>query len=83
MVSLLLGENLALALLGAIIGVALAFAVTSGLEQLPALKGVLHANYTPSAFWRALYTALAMTLDRRAVSGHPCRPAVTVEGAQL
>ncbi len=62
MVSLLLGENLALALLGAVIGVALAFAVTSGLEQLPALKGVLHANYTPAAFWRALYTALAMTL---------------------
>ncbi len=62
MVGLLLGENMALALIGAIIGVALAFAVTGLLEQLPELKGVLHANYTPSAFWRALYTALAMTL---------------------
>ncbi len=62
MVGLLLGENLALALIGAVIGVALAFAITSALEQLPALKGVLHANYTASAFWRALYTALAMIL---------------------
>jgi len=62
MVGLLLGENMALALLGAIIGVALAFAVTSILEQLPALKGVLHANYTSGAFWRALYTALGMSL---------------------
>ena len=62
MVGLLLGENLGLALVGAMIGVALAFAVTSGLEQLPALKGVLNANYTPGAFWRALYTALGMTL---------------------
>jgi len=62
MVALLLGENLALALLGAIIGVVLAFVVTSGLEQLPALKGVLHANYTSGAFGRALYTAMGMTL---------------------
>jgi putative ABC transport system permease protein len=62
MVGLLLGENVVLALIGAMIGVALAFGVTALLEQLPQLKGVLHANYTPSAFWRALYTALAMTL---------------------
>lgn len=62
MVGLLLGENLALALLGAMIGVALAFTVTSLLEQLPALKGILHANYSGSAFGRALYTALGMTL---------------------
>lgn len=62
MVGLLLGENLALALAGAMIGVALAFIVSGILEQLPALRGILHANYTPGAFWRALYTALAMTL---------------------
>jgi len=61
-VGLMLGENLTLALAGAMIGVALAFGVTSVLEHLPQLKGVLQANYTTSAFWRALYTALAMTL---------------------
>jgi len=62
MVSLLVSENVVLALSGAMIGVGLAFGVSSILEQLPALKGVLNANYTSSAFWRALYTALAMTL---------------------
>ena len=62
LVFLLLVENLALALVGAIVGVGLTFAVTSILEHLPTLKGVLHANYTASAFWRALYTALGMTL---------------------
>ena len=62
MVRLLVEENLLLALFGAMIGVALAFGVTSLIEQLPALKGVLNANYTPSAFARALFTALAMTV---------------------
>jgi putative ABC transport system permease protein len=62
LVLLLLAENLTLALAGAIVGVGLTFAVTSLLEHLPSLRGVLHANYTASAFWRALYTALGMTL---------------------
>ena len=61
-VGLLLGESLLLALLGAVFGVALSFAVTTVLENLPALKGVLHPNFTQGAFWRALYTALVMTL---------------------
>jgi len=62
MVSLLLGESLLLALIGAALGVALSFAVTAGLSRLPALRGVLHPNYTEDVFWRALYTALGMTL---------------------
>lgn len=62
LVGLLLGESLTLALIGAVAGVGLSFLVTYGLEQLPALNGVLHPDYTPAAFWRALYTAIAMTL---------------------
>jgi len=62
MAGLLLGENVVLALGGAVIGVGLAFGITTLLEHLPALRGVLSANYTTSAFWRALYTAVGMTL---------------------
>ncbi len=61
-VSLLLSESLLLAVLGAMIGVALSFAVAAALAQLPQLKGILHPNFTQGAFWRALFTALAMTL---------------------
>ena len=61
-VSLLLGESLLLAVLGALLGVALSFIVAGVLENLPALKGVLNPNFTEGAFWRALYTALVMTL---------------------
>ncbi|HUC04157.1 MAG TPA: ABC transporter permease [Acidimicrobiales bacterium] len=61
-VGLILGESLVLAIIGACIGVGLSFAVTTALERAPALSGILHTNFTPGAFWRALYTALAMTL---------------------
>jgi putative ABC transport system permease protein len=61
-VGLLLGESLLLAFLGAGLGVALSFVVAVVLENLPALKGVLHPNFTEGAFWRALFTALVMTL---------------------
>jgi putative ABC transport system permease protein len=61
-VSLLLSESLLLALAGAVLGVAVSFVVAAALAQLPALKGILHPNFTEGAFWRALFTALAMTL---------------------
>jgi putative ABC transport system permease protein len=61
-VGLLLGESLLLAFIGAGLGVALSFVVAVVLENLPALKGVLHPNFTEEAFWRALFTALVMTL---------------------
>ena len=48
--------------MGAALGVALSFAVVSILENLPVLKGILHADFTQGAFWRALFTALVMTL---------------------
>jgi ABC-type lipoprotein release transport system permease subunit len=31
-------------------------------ERLPSLSGVLHPNFTPGVFARALYLAAAMTL---------------------
>jgi len=61
-IGMLLSESLLLSLLGAIVGVALSFAVAAGLSALPALRGLLHPNFTEAAFWRALYTALGMTL---------------------
>jgi putative ABC transport system permease protein len=61
-IGMLLSESLLLSLLGAAFGVALSFAVAAGLTQLPALRGLLHPNFTESAFWRAMYTALGMTL---------------------
>lgn len=61
-VALLLGESLLLATVGAALGVLLSFAVTAILADLPALKGVLHPNFTEGAFWRALLTAAVMTL---------------------
>src|SRR5664280_495165 len=61
-VSLLLGESLLLAVVVAALGVALSFVVAAGLARLPALRGILHPNFTEGAFWRALFTALVMTL---------------------
>ena len=61
-VSLLLSESVLLAVLGAAVGVAFSFVVSAILARLPALKGVLHPNFTEGAFWRALFTALVMTL---------------------
>ena len=61
-IGLILSESLTLAFIGACVGVGLSFAVTAVLEHVPALVGILHTNFTAGAFWRALYTALAMTL---------------------
>ncbi|MGO8863638.1 MAG: ABC transporter permease [Acidimicrobiales bacterium] len=61
-VGLLLGESTLLAIAGACLGVTLSFVVAVVLENLPSLKGVLHPNFTEGAFWRALFTALVMTL---------------------
>ena len=55
-------EALCIGLVGAGLGVGLSFAATEVVGQLPSLVGVLHPNYTATAFWRALYTAFAMSL---------------------
>jgi putative ABC transport system permease protein len=60
--SMVLGESLAIGLLGAALGVAGSFAATAAVQQVPGLQGVLHPVYTAAASWRALETAFAMTL---------------------
>jgi putative ABC transport system permease protein len=61
-VCLVVGEVAVLTVVGSALGVALSFAAVAALESLPQLAGVLHANYTQAAFWRALYTGLGMAL---------------------
>jgi putative ABC transport system permease protein len=61
-VLLVVSEGLVLAVLGSAVGVVLAVIATAILEHLPSLVGVLHADYTPTAFWRGLYTGLGMAI---------------------
>jgi putative ABC transport system permease protein len=59
---MILGEALTMGLLGAAVGSALSFAAVVVVQNLPSLAGVLHPEYTPAVFGRALYTAAAMSL---------------------
>jgi putative ABC transport system permease protein len=62
LITLLLGESLLLALVGAAVGVGLSFGVIALLERIPSLAGVLHATFTADAFTRGLTTAVGMTI---------------------
>ncbi|HEU5307189.1 MAG TPA: ABC transporter permease [Acidimicrobiia bacterium] len=55
--ALILGEALLISLGGAAIGVGLAVVIARLLEELPAIHGILHAQYSAESFWRALSTA--------------------------
>jgi putative ABC transport system permease protein len=59
---MVIAEALTIGLIGAAGGVALSFAATQLIGQLPSLVGILHPVYTATEFWRALYTAGAMSL---------------------
>jgi putative ABC transport system permease protein len=59
---MVIAEALTIGMIGAIIGVGLSFAATQVIGQLPSLTGILHPVYTADAFWRAIYTAGAMSL---------------------
>jgi putative ABC transport system permease protein len=61
-VAMVVGEALTMGLIGAAGGVAFSFVATEIIGQLPSLVGVLEPRYTAGAFWRALYTAAAMSL---------------------
>jgi putative ABC transport system permease protein len=61
-VGMVIAEALTIGLIGAMGGVALSFAATQIVGQLPSLVGILDPVYTADAFWRALYTAGAMSL---------------------
>jgi putative ABC transport system permease protein len=55
--TLILGEALLISLGGAALGVALSVVLARVLEQVPAVHGILHTQFTAGSFWRALYTA--------------------------
>ncbi len=61
LLSLVMSEALLISLIGAAVGVALSFALTTGLQHA-SLRGVLDAQYSPGVFGTALYTAVAIGL---------------------
>ncbi|WP_426574346.1 ABC transporter permease [Aquihabitans sp. McL0605] len=62
LVAMVFGEAFIIAIIGAIIGIVLAFAAVRILADLPSLAGVLKLDYESWVFWRALGTALAVSL---------------------
>ena len=59
---LVVSESLSLAVVGSLLGVAFSFVVTTVLEALPQLHGVLHSNFTTSAFGRGLAVGIGMAV---------------------
>jgi putative ABC transport system permease protein len=59
---MVIAEALCIGVIGAAGGVAFSFAATQIIDQLPSLAGILNPVYTAGAFWRAVYTAGAMSL---------------------
>lgn len=60
LVSLVMSEALAISLLGAALGVGLAFLLTFSLANASSLQGFLHAEYSASTFGIALYSAVGI-----------------------
>jgi len=56
-VVMVIAEALIIGVAGAAIGVALSFAAVRSLQQAPALRGLLHPQYSAGVFWQALYLA--------------------------
>jgi len=59
---LVVSESLVLAVLGSALGIGFSFLVTTVLEALPQLHGVLHSNFTSSAFWHGLAVGIGMAV---------------------
>ncbi len=60
--AMIMGEALTIGLLGAAAGSALSVLAVASIQRLPSLVGVLHPQFTPAEFGRALYTAAAMSI---------------------
>jgi len=60
--ALVVGETLIVSLLGAAVGVGLSALAIQVVERLTSLRGVLHPEYHPSVFTRALATATGIGL---------------------
>jgi len=59
---MIMSEALVIGLLGAAVGSLLAWIAVRVVQRLPSLVGILHPDFTSSAFARALYTAAAMSV---------------------
>lgn len=62
LVSLVMGEALSISLLGAMLGVGLAFLLTFTLARASSLQGLLQPQYSASTFGLALYSAVGIGL---------------------
>ena len=82
-VSLLLSESLLLAVLGALIGVALSFAVAAALSQLPAAQGDPPPQLHPGSLLAGAVHRPGHDPHRLAVPQHPGRAPLPAQGAQL
>ena len=60
--AMIMGEALTIGLLGAAAGSALSVLAVAAIQRLPSLVGVLHPQFTPAEFGRALYIAAAMSI---------------------
>ena len=62
LVSLVMGEALSISLLGALLGVGLAFLLTSSLARASSLRGFLQPEYSAYTFGMALWSAVGIGL---------------------
>ncbi len=60
LLALVVGEALAISLIGAMVGSALSVVFAIVLERAPSLRGIFHASFNAGDFWTALYTAIAI-----------------------
>ena len=59
---LVIGEAIGISILGAAVGVGLAFALTFALANFSSLQGLLQPEFSRSIFWTALYSAVGIGL---------------------
>ncbi|HVS66910.1 MAG TPA: ABC transporter permease, partial [Mycobacteriales bacterium] len=59
---MVLGEAGVLGLIGAAVGVGMSVVAVQFLQNSSSLSGFVHLEYTAGTFWRAIYTALGMTV---------------------
>jgi len=60
LLAMVFGEAIGISLLGAGLGVGLAFALMTALESFSSLRGIFHAQLTSEVFATALYSAVAI-----------------------
>lgn len=81
LLGLVLGEAIATSLMGAAVGVGLSFGLTTALQHVSSLRGVLDPQYSAGTMGTALYTAIGIAV---LAALYPCaRAALLRPGAAL